>query len=227
MLSANGVQPLVCPVLDQLFQNLDPNNVRKVVMSANSSFSELRIDYPSSGGTGENDSYIKFNTMIGVPNGWDYGADISGLSVARTAWVDQSVVGQPVGAGASNFVIYQHEISNDADSQAMTPFFQTGFFQMGEAELQSFVDMFTPDFKWGQVNQTTMNAQVQLTFFVKSYPGSTVRTYGPFTLSAAVQFVTPRLRGALIALQFSSSDAGSWWRLAANRYRFQPAGKFY
>jgi hypothetical protein len=227
MLSANGVQPIPCPVLDRLFQNLDPNNVRKVVMAANSSFNEITIHYPSiTGGTGENDSYIKFNVMIGTPNGWDYGGNTGTLVAARTAWVDQSVVGQPVGAG-SNMVLYQHEISNDADGQAMLPFFQTGFFQMNEAELQSFVDLFVPDFKWGQVNQTTMNAQVQLTFFVKSYPGDTVRTYGPFTVSSAVKFATPRFRGALVALQFSSSDTGSWWRLAANRYRFQQAGKFY
>lgn len=231
MLSANGVQPLVCPVLDKLFQNLDPTNVRKVVMGANSSFNELRIDYPSiTGGTGENDSYIKFNIMIGLPNGWDYGGDTASLSVARTAWVDQSVVGQPV-AGGNNLVIYQHEISNDADGQAMLPFFQTGFFQLNDANFQSFVDLFIPDFKWGQVNQTTLNAQVQVSFIVQSYPAPNApmatRTYGPYTLSAAKQFITPRFRGALVALQFSSSDAGSWWRLGANRYRYQPDGVFY
>jgi hypothetical protein len=221
MMSANGVQPIPCPVLDRLFQNLDPNNVRKVVMAANASFNEITIYYPSAGGTGENDSYIKFNVMIGTPNGWDYGA------LSRTAWVDQSVLGQPIGMAGDNLVLYQHEISNDADGQAMLPFFQTGYFQMSEAELQNFVDLFIPDFKWGQVNQTTMNAQVQLTFFVKSYPGDTARTYGPFTLSNAVKFATPRFRGALVALQFSSRDVGSWWRLGANRYRYAPAGKFY
>lgn len=224
-LSSEGVAPVRCPVLDTLFQNLDPNNTRKVVMGVNAAFNEIRIEYPSLNGNGENDSYIKFNALIGAPNGWDSGYD-DGTNVSRTAWVGQSPLGQPIGAGATSPVLYQHEVSYDADNQAMMPFFQTGFFALNETEFLAFVDMFIPDFKWGQVGQTTKNAQVQVTFFVQEYPGSSTRTYGPYTLSQAVQFITPRFRGKLVALQFQSSDVGSWWRLGVNRYRYQPAGKF-
>lgn len=221
-LSNEGVAPLRCPVLDKLFQNLDPDNVRKVMLATNASFNEIVIYYPSiTGGTGEVDSYIKFNVMIGSPWGWDYG------SLSRTAWTDQSVLGQPIGASGDGNVIFQHEVSNDADGFAMLPFFQTGYFVLNEAEFLTFVDQFIPDFKWGQVGQTTMNAQVLLTFYVREYPGDAAAvTYGPFTLSNAIKYVTPRFRGKLVAVRFESTDIGSWWRLGASRYRWAPAGRF-
>jgi hypothetical protein len=61
---------------------------------------------------------------------------------------------------------------------------------------------------------------------VKEYPNSVPRTFGPFSLTQAVLYITPRFRGRLVALQFESVDLGTFWRLGGNRYRFQPAGKF-
>jgi hypothetical protein len=222
MMGTSGVQIVPCPVWDQLFDDLDTDNLDKIRMAANSSFGEIALYYPSlSGGTGDIDKYVKFNTLLGAPQGWDYG------SLNRTAWIDQSVLGQPLGADGTTLLLQQHEVSRDADGAPLNAVFQTGFFVLQEGELLSFVDQVWPDMRWQADSGTTPAGQVLLTFFTKEYPSQTsYRTFGPFTLSQAVNYVTPRLRGRLIALQIESNDIGTFWRLGAMRYRFQPAGKF-
>ena len=218
VLTGDGVQPLPCSVWDNVFQNLDTDNLRKIRCAPNSSFNEITWYYPSLNGGGEVDSYVKLNTAIGPANGWDYGL------LCRTAWINQSVLGQPIGAD-QNALIQQHEISNDADGVAMMPSFTTGYFVLSEGDVLMFVDQFWPDMKWGQYGSTP-NTQLMLTFHVVEYPGQTPRSYGPFTLQQATTYITPRFRGRLVSLEFSSNDVGTFWRVGANRYRYAADGKF-
>jgi len=215
MLSGSGVQIMECSVWDVVFQNLDRNNLRKIRCAVNSSFNEVVWYYPSQNGGGEVDSYVKYTVNMNV---WDYGL------LGRTAWIDQSVLGQPIGADTSK-LLQQHEISNDADGQPLRASFQTGYFTMSDGDFLTFVDQFWPDMKWGQYGSSP-NAQVLLTFYVAEYPGQTPRQYGPFTLSQAVTFVTPRFRGRLVSIGFQNIDAGTFWRLGAMRYRYSPDGRF-
>ena len=39
--------------------------------------------------------------------------------------------------------------------------------------------------------------------------------------------MTPRLRGRLVAMQIESVDVGTFWRIGANRFRYQNDGRFY
>lgn len=213
-----GVETLPCPVWDVVFQNLDTDNVDKIRVAVNSRFNEITWYYPSANGGGEIDSYVKLNTLMPDGGGWDYG------SLGRTAWVNQSVLGPPIGAGTNN-ILYQHETSNDADGQALVASFTTGYFVLNEADVLMFVDQVWPDMKWGQRDQT-QDAQVLMTFYVAEYPNGPVETYGPFTLSSAIQYVTPRFRGRLVSIKFESNDVGTFWRLGAMRYRATPDGKF-
>ena len=216
-LSGGGVEIVECTVWDAVFQNLDKANLYKIRCAVNSSFNEVTWYYPSaSGGTGEVDSYVKYTIDM---NAWDYG------SLGRTAWIDQSVLGQPIGADL-NSLVQQHEVSNDADGQPLLASFQTGYFTLNEGDFLTFIDQFWPDMKWGQYGSSP-NAQVMLTFFVVEYPGQTPRQYGPFTLTQATTFITPRFRGRLVSLKFESNDVGTFWRIGANRYRWNPDGKFY
>lgn len=214
---AGGVTPLPCPIWDQVFQNLDQNNLRKIRFAANSRFGEVQWFYPSaSGGTGEVDSYVKYNTYLGV---WDYG------TLGRSAWVDQSVLGPPVGADPVSDLLFQHEISNDADGQAMNSFFRSGYYSISEGDLQTFVDLVWPDMKWGQLSQS-QTANVQITFYVANYPGDTPVAFGPYTVTQATQYFNTGFRGRLVSVQIGSTDMGSFWRTGAIRYRFAPDGKF-
>lgn len=218
-MSAGGAPtPMPCTVWDYIFQNLDTANAYKVRIAPNSQFGTIAWHFPSiSGGSGENDSFVEFNAVEGE---WTTGQY---PTTGRSAWIDQSVLGPPIG-GAPNQVIYQHEIGYDGDGAALNPIFRTGYFYLGEGEQFSFVDQFIPDFKYG-LQGMPQTANILVTLYVVNYPSDTPIAYGPYTVSAAQNYVTTRLRGRQMAFQVQSLDVGSWWRLGLVKYRYAPAGR--
>jgi hypothetical protein len=216
MRSGNGVQALPCPVWDAVFQDLDTANVHKIRGFSNTSFNEIGFYYPSlSGGTGENDKYVKCNPM---ENAWDTG------TLARSSWLDVSVAGNPIGGSPSTKIIYQHETSPDADGVPITPSFTTGLFSLAEGEEFTFVDLVTPDMKFGAYGQTP-SAVLEYTFYGYDNVGDTPITYGPFTITSATQIIEPRMRHRYLSYSVTSSDIGSFWRQGRPRFRFAPDGR--
>lgn len=216
MLGGGGVEPVACPIWDVIFQDLDTSSANKIRVAVNSRFGEITWYYPTLSSGGEVNAYAKYNTYLKC---WDFGI------LGRSAWIDQSVLGPPIGADPTSEYIYQHETSTDADGQPMNSSFQTGYFALSEADLKNFIDQVWPDMKFGYYGGT-QNATVNLTFYVTDYPGDTPLTYGPFSITKNTQFVTPRFRGRLVSIGISSNDIGSFWRIGNIRYRFQPDGKF-
>jgi hypothetical protein len=214
-LAGNGVEPIRCPIWDVIFQDLDRNNLDKIRIAANSRFGEIAWYYPTNSNGGEVSHYVKYNVNL---DQWDFG------ELGRTAWINESVLGPPIGAAPDTY-IYQHETSTDADGQPMVSSFQTGYFVMTEADYKMFVDQVWPDFKWGYYGGT-QNANILLTFYVTDYPGETPTAYGPYTLTQATKYITPRFRGRLVSIKIESNDIGSFWRIGNTRYRFQQDGKY-
>ncbi len=219
-----GVRVLPCPVWDAVFQNLSTATrsdgqpaVASVRAMPNTPFNEVGWEYPSSASvTGENDSYVKFNvTEQGTP--WDMG------TLARSAWIDQTVLGMPIAASPSG-IIYQHETTNDADGQPMSASFVTGYFYLSPGEDFVFVDQILPDFKWGFYGQAE-TAQVYLSINVVDYPGDTPQVFGPYLMTESTKYISTRLRGRQGSFTIQSSDLGSWWRIGKVRYRYAPDGR--
>lgn len=215
MYAGNGVQSLPCTVWDFVFQELDTAKVDRIRAAPNSRFAEMTWYFPTQSGGGEVNAYVKYSLAT---NGWDYGY------LSRTAWINQSVLGPPIG-GSSNGVIYQHETSPNADGQPLAASFQTGYFTLQDGDLLSFIDQVWPDFKWGYYGGT-QNASLLMTFYVTDYPGQSPRVFGPYTLTQATKYITPRLRGRLVSIKFESNDIDTFWRVGAPRYRLTPAGRF-
>lgn len=211
----SGVQTIFCPIWDVIFQDIDFTYAQKIRCAANSQFSEVTWYYPTIDSNGEVAKYVKYNVAL---QQWDFG------TLQRTAWINQSVLGSPIGGDASGF-IYQHEVSTDADGQPMTSSFQTGYFALSEGNNKVFVDEVWPDMKWGYYDGV-QNANVQLTFYVTDFPGTTPVAYGPYTLTQSTQYITPRFRTRLMSIKIESNDIGSFWRLGNMRYRMQPDGKY-
>jgi hypothetical protein len=218
MMVGSGVQPIPCPIWDVVFQNINTSYLYKVACGVNSQFNEVTWYYPSASST-ENDSYVKYNTVL---QQWDFGI------LGRTAWIDQSVLGPPIGAGSDNY-LYQHEMGNDAASgtqtTAMLSSFQTGYFELNEADNLIFIDQIWPDMKWGTYSGNP-NATVNITFYATNYPGDTPIQYGPYTMTQATEYISVRIRARLMAFNISSNDVGTFWRLGAMRYRYQIDGRF-
>ena len=215
-LTGAGVAPVPCPIWDVIFQDLDTSNLDKIRVAVNSRFGEISWYYPTVGGNGEVTNYVKLNVNLNV---WDFGA------LGRSAWIDQSVLGPPIGADPSNSYLYQHETSTDAAGQPLLASFTTGYWATSEADVKSFIDQVWPDMKWGYYGGT-QNATVNLTFNVTDYPGATPISYGPYALTQGTNFISPRFRGRLVSIKIDSTDVGTFWRLGNIRYRAQPDGKY-
>lgn len=214
----SGVHVVPCPVWDAVFQNFNKAFAQNVRAMPNTPFNEAGFLYPSNASSnGENDSYVKFNiTEPGQP--WDYGL------LARSAWIDQSVLGTPIAATPSG-VIYSQESTPDADGQPLVSSFQTAYFMLSEGEDFVSVDKFYPDFIWATYPRTGASAQIQVTFFVVNYPGDTPRQFGPYTFNQSTEWIDLRFRGRQVAMLFQSSDIGSFWRNGRNRFRFSTTGR--
>ena len=217
-LTGSGVQPVPCTVWDAVFQNLDTANAWKARACPNTPFNEMMWQYPSeSGGTGENDSYVKVNITDGS---WDYGPL---NAMPRSAWIDQSVLGKPIGATPGG-IIYQHETGNNADGQPLQWSFRTGFWSVGDAEQIAFVDLVIPDFKYGEFGGSA-DATVAISFHATMYPGGPERTYGPYSFTSSSTKKNVRIRGRQIAMSGTASDLNSFVRLGLLRYRWSVDGR--
>jgi hypothetical protein len=221
-LSGGGVEPIRCPVWDVVFQDLDRTNLDRIRIAPNSRFGEITWYYPTNSNGGENHGYVKYNFVL---DQWDYGSNSDANPyVARSAWINESVLGPPIGAGLDQY-LFQHETSQNADGSPLVSYFQTGYFVLTEADMLMFIDQVWPDMKWGYFGGT-QGADVLLTFYVTSYPNEAPIAYGPFTLTQATTYITPRFRGRLVSIKIESNDIDSWWRLGNIRYRIQQDGRF-
>ena len=214
--SGGGVSPLPCPVYDTVFQDLDQTNAWKIKGAVTASFNEVWFFYPSiSGGTGENDKYVKYNI---VEKSWDAG------SLPRSAWLAESILGMPIGAGATDNILYQHETGYNANSAPLTPSAQTGWISLAEGEQIPFIDFFVPDMRWGTI-QGAPNATLQISFQGANYPTDTPTAYGPYTINNSTEFVPLRIRNRLISMSIASSDSSTFWRMGRPRFRIAPSGR--
>ena len=221
-LSGGGVASIPCPIWDVAFQDLDLANTDKITCATNSMFKEITWYFPVQGGNGENSAYIKLNVsglVLGQPPLWDYG------TLDRSAWLDVSVLQQPIGYSPINQYIYQHEISPDADGAAMGESFTTGWFAVAEADVMPYVDQIWPDFKWGYFGQS-QNANLTFTLSGQDYPGQSAQTIGPYTINQATTYISPRMRHRMLSFTVSGTGTGTWWRLGGMRFRYQPDGRF-
>jgi hypothetical protein len=204
-----GINPVPCTVWDFVFQNLNQQQVEKITCAVNSSFNEVAWYFPSASGTGEVDSYVKYNAL---ENLWDFG------SLVRTAWIDQSVFTppQPMGVDGNGY-IQQHEISNDANGAPMVSYAQTGYFQLSESFLFIFMERMIPDFIFSN------GASPYITVSVQDYPADTP-TSQTYPVTSATEYLIIRQRGRLASLTIGSQDLGSFWRLGKLIYSGSSAG---
>ena len=219
-LTSNGVAVIPCPVWDFVFQNLNTAFQQNVRALPNTPFNEAGWAFPSNSSVnGENDSYVKFNIL--EPNGpWDYGPI---GSMPRSAWVDQTILGPPLGATPTG-VIYQHETSPNADQQPLLASFVTGYFFLSEGEDFVIVDQIIPDFIFGTFGGA-QSANIQMTFNVVNFPGDTPTSYGPYIVTNTTEYISVRFRARQMSITVASSDLNSTWRIGRCRFRFATSGR--
>jgi hypothetical protein len=213
--SGGSVTPVPCSVWDFIFQTVDQSNLYKIRCAPNSQFGEIAWHFPVTGGSGENTAYVKFTPAL---NAWDYGFNTT-INIGRSAWIDQSVLGAPIGADPVSLLIYQHETSNDGDGKALTPSFSTGYWALGDGEDMMTNDLVMPDFIWNKQGASN-SATVNVSFSYANYAQSTVyNTVNYPNFNGNPSFFRPMVRGRLMSMTVSSNDMGTWWRLGGIRIR--------
>lgn len=214
------VDRVPCSVWDNVFQDIDLDNVDKCFAASNVHTDEVVFFYPSaSGGTGEIDAYAKYNVKDNV---WDYGPP--GTILVRTAWTDTDVFQLPIGAEPSTHLIQMHEIGYDADGLAMTGVrAKTADMDLDpDGTFFQKVNQFIPDFKF-----LGNNPSVQITLGFRNYPQKANGEFydGPKTIDSTVKFTSPSRRARQMNIEIKSDGLGSWWRLGASRVLQFPAGR--
>lgn len=195
-----SVSPLPCTVWDIFFQNANFSEQDKFLLAPDSHFNEFFYFYASLSGSGEIDSYIKYNQVDKV---WDYG------TLVRTAWFDQSDVltNNPLGVDG-NALIQQHENGNDADTDSMPCSVTTGFFKLSEGLLIIFLERMIPDFV------AAAGTSIQITVNMINYPDDPPLFSKTYTWIAGItEYIIVRGRGRFAQLTISNNQLGSFWRL--------------
>lgn len=211
LFDGNSVQVLPCAVWDKFFSNLNTQQIDKVWCWVNSAFNEVWWFYPSATGTGEVDSYIKYQTVDRV---WDFGV------LPRTCGSDTNPLGTPIAVDTAG-LIQQHEVSNDADGQAMMSSITSGFLSIEDGTLFTFIERLLPDFILRGGNQRVFISIITADYSSDIPP----TTRGPFAVTPATPYFPVRARGRVAAVTITSNDLGVFWRLGALRYVGAPAGR--
>jgi len=161
----------------------------------------------------ESAHYVKVNTAENMA--WDSG------KLWRSAWLDDSVWGTPLGADQSNLV-QQHERGFDADDKAMSGVYvETGFSEIGDGSAMMMIDEMQPDFKWFGVN-----GGVKISLTAANYAQGPRHAFGPYTMTPIRQWFSPRVRARYVALRYDWLPVkGFSARIGACTYRLKPAGR--
>jgi len=194
-----AVTPLPCAVWDIFFQNANFSVEDKFLLAPDSHFNEFFYFYASLSGTGEIDSYIKYNQA----GPWDFG------TLVRTAWYDQNdiLADNPIGVDGAA-LIQQHESGNDADNLPMTSSITTGFFKLAEGLVIIFLERMIPDFV------AASGTSIQITVNMVDYPDDAPLFSKTYTwVAGTTEYIIVRGRGRFAQLTISSSGFGSFWRL--------------
>lgn len=217
VLGGGAPQVVPCTVWDVVFQDLNTANnpatgrpySDKCWAWANTPFNEVWFFFPrASTGATEPDFFVKFNTL---ENSWDYGP------LDRTAGINASILGMPISA-TSGGLIYEHEVSKNADGAPINAYFESGLYQLSEGNDVMFMDWCLPDMRFGNFG-AAQTATVMITFTSYYYPGGPSETHGPFSFTSSSTYLNPRLRGRLVSVRIESNDLDSFWRVGGMRFR--------
>lgn len=201
-----SVRPLIGPVNNFVFEDINTVQIEKVVAGLDKEHSEVFWFYPSANSS-ENNRYCKYNYRENV---WDIG------TMDRTAWSDASTFPNNIGAGADNY-LYSHEIGNDADGQPLVAYIESADMDIADGNEVMFVDRALPDL--------TVSGTAHITFKSRKDALSSFTSKGPFDVTSSTSRINPRVRGRQLAIRVESDGVGDNWRLGHTRVDMQPDGE--
>lgn len=217
-----GLQPVECSVFDFYFYNVDFSQAAQIFCAVNTVFDEMAWHFPLSTTSPlysplAPNGYVKYNYVEKV---WDYGLS---SQYQRTAWVDHSPAGNPIGADLAG-LLQEHEQGYDANGQAMLWSWLTGYFDIHDGEDYVFSDFLIPDWV---IMPDGAHATFVPTVLTQDYPFDTPTTVSTPQFVNSTEFITYSARGRQMAFGFAggASDVGNFSRLGGVRIRYAIDGR--
>lgn len=231
------VQTLTCDLQKHVFDDFNIDQQLQVFATTVQKFNEVWWFYCSANSTAI-DRYVIFNYIEKV---WYYG------TLARTAWIDSSVVDHnPIAAGYAQKLLYQ-EYGVD-DNTTVTPAPITAFITSAEFDIDDgndfgFIWRVLPDITFR--GSTAANPQATLYLLPLQNSGSGYNdnsstnanqsvagtSYAPITRTATLvveEFtgqLNTRVRGRQMSIKVESTGLGVQWQLGAPRIDIRPDGR--
>lgn len=201
------VSPIPCSLHRYVFDDINEEQLTKVIGGTNEIFNEIIWFYPSSGSL-ENDRYVIYNYVEQV---WVNGA------LERTAWYELYRDLYPL-ACDSNGNLFYHEYGNNAHNSPMVAYIETSDFDIEQGDKFYFIRRMIHDF-------TIESGSVDLIFKTRRYPHSTQVTDTTLNCTASTEKLDTRIRTRQLAVRIQSDDLGDKWFSGLHRIDIRPDGK--
>jgi hypothetical protein len=207
------VQNMDCTIHKTIFEpesnySINYDQKEKIYVGVNSEFNEIWWFYPSINST-ENDRYVIYNYVEGT---WADGA------IGRTTWADSNLFDYPIATGTSE-AAYSHEVGHNADGAEMPAYLESGYFDIEEGQVLTFVDKLIPDIT--ELEGNYMSAYIKL----KKHPSETAKVKGPYVIGPTTKKVSLRGRARQISLRVEVSGVDSNFRMGNWRGAISPDGE--
>jgi hypothetical protein len=226
----NGqTQTLRCDLRQYIFQSFNFAQRDQVVAGTNEAFNEVWWWYPSSGSTVP-DRYVVYNYAEDI---WYYG------NLTRTAWLDSSFSGRPVGAFSNRLVVHETGV-DDGSNGTLVPisaYITSSQFDIQDGDKFGFVWRVLPDITFR--GSTATNPQAVLTLLPLQSSGSGYNNplsvagsaSAPITRTAVLPIeeftgiIYTRVRGRQMSIKIESTGLGTTWQLGSPRIDVKLDGK--
>lgn len=192
--NSGGVQPLDCPLLEDILSDIDPVlGPYKVHASANGIYPEIWTFWPSSGET-EATRYVIWNYAENT-FAWGY--------LSRTAMAAADVHQYPY-AGTADGNVYEHENgwTDAGDTRVPNVWIRSGRLKMGTGERSMDIKQVLPVTGHGFDS-------LSLSFFSNLAPEGAERTFGPY-LPRSDGYTDVRVTGRDIEIQWTATKDEDW-----------------
>lgn len=183
------VRRLPCDVLSYVYDDLNLAQKFKIFAGTVRKYNEVWWFYASSGSS-EVDRYVAFNVAENV---WHKG------TLARTSWLDTSVLSNfPIATDADG-VIYAQEYGTTGNGSSISYTLTSSDIDLATSGRFIHNRKLIPDY-----DRITGTHSVSIE--VRGYPMRAATTKGPFTITEATDNISVRSRGRHVRLVFSGSD---------------------
>ena len=233
------LKTLPCDLKQFIFNNADPDltldltQKEQVFAGTVAAFNEVWWFY-SSVGNPDSTTCNRYAVYNFLENIWYYG------SLDRTAWHDNRIVGHPVAATPSGYLM-QHETgvnNGEGDNDAaINAYITSSEFDIGDGHNFSFIYRILPDLTFRGSTATNPSAVMTLYPLKNSGSGYTdpasvagvnfasVTRTAVLPIEAFTGQLYTRVRGRQLAIKIESNSLGTTWQLGAPRIDIRPDGR--